>query len=267
MGNYIWNSSGLDINVSTMEQLTGKIMTVEIRGEAPKGAGPPKSVGAHNDFRIFRCEDILEYLFTVEEYFGQKYDGHHQWVERNKLIIKENDDAASFAVDEYNRWGAALPSVMRASVFAYAYGRLEHCLHTLCKTIQEALPIQRGPEDLKKDNGFIRSRKYLEKYGKIVWSTKEQEGITTVEIFGIIRNAIMHTNCILKIPQKEIERKTQDYVLSTEGIGLDKSRTLVFDGGFVQQSVQQMEEVWKMIERRAQEAVAIEPRRGGDLKT
>lgn len=214
-----------------------------------------KSSGVHNNFRMFHADDILEYLCDTENYYGEKYSRHHEWVEQNERILRENDDAVSFAEDGYYRYGISLPHVMRASVFVYAYGRLEHCLHTLCKEIQKALSLPLGPDDLK-DKGFVRSRKYLEKVVALTLSDEEKIDLQIIEIYGILRNAIMHTNGILKAPQNEIERATEGFIHSVDGIELDPSRLLILEGGFVLKAVQRMEAVWKIMEQKACDAMA-----------
>lgn len=225
-------------------------MNIPMTPDSSEGVIPFITIETHNKYRIFDCDDIQEYLCDTEELYRNKYSSHHQWVEQNGRILKENEDAVSYAEDGYYRYGISLPLVMRASVFAYAYARLEHCLHTLCKAIQEALLIQRGPENLR-DKGFVRSRKYIEKALVLAWSDEESTHLQYVEICGVLRNAIMHTNGILKAPQNEIERATEGFIQNAEGIALDTNRMLILDGGFVLKAVQRMESVWTIVEQKA----------------
>ena len=240
-------------NLLTMDQRTGKIMTVEIPGEMPKGACPPKSAGSNNDFRTFRYEDILEFLNEVESQFDAKLKEHDEWVKTNIKAVNSSDEAESIAVDRSYRWGYGMPFVLSASVFTYAYGRLEHCLHELCRLIQNIRKAKCGPEDLR-GRGFIQSQNYLEKIIGIEWTVEDKEALQTIRIYGTIRNAIAHNNGILRQDEKDAEA----HIRKTDGIELDKERHLEVSPQFVHNAILGMNDVYSLISRQTERVAGLD---------
>ena len=200
---------------------------------------------AQNDLLVFDGEDILQALNILEAHLDAKYKNHDEWVNSHKDLVSSSADAESFAVDGYYCYGASLPDVLRASVFVYAYGRLEYSLHTLCKLLQAVNGVRCGPEDLK-DRGFVRSRKYLEKVVGVTWTKAERDVLKDIAVYGSLRNAIIHRNSIL-MPD---EIKDMQAFFKDNGIELQDDRVLRLNAGSVFAAVQHMQKTWDLVYQR-----------------
>ena len=219
-----------------------------------------------NGVHIFQYEDILEFLNEVESHFDAKLKEHDEWVKANIKAVNSSDEAESIAVDGFCRWGRGMPFVLSSSVFTYAYGRLEHCLHTLCKLIQGVQKTKCGPEDLR-DRGFIRSRNYLEKIIGIEWTAEEKDTLKTIRIYGAIRNAIVHNNGALR----EDKENAEEHIRQTAGIELDKDCNLELSPQFVYNAILVMSEAWTLVSRHTERVAGLaatsNPQSTGPAKT
>ena len=211
-----------------------------------------RDIDTANGVHIFQYEDILEFLNEVESHFEARLKGHEECVNENIQAVNSSDEAEIGAVDGSYRLGYGMPFVLSASVFTYAYGRLEHCLHTLCKLIQSVQKAKYGPEDLK-DRGFIQSKNYLEKIIGIEWTVEEKETLQTIRIYGTIRNAIAHNNGILRQNEKDAE----DHIKKTDGIELDKDRDLELSPQFVHNAILGMNDAYKLISRQTERVAGL----------
>lgn len=211
-------------------------------------------IGASNAMSVFDVEDILECLTDVESYLNQQYNGHEKWVKENEDLVNSSEAAEDFAVDGYYRFAGSLPSLLRASIFTYAYGRLEYSLHTLCKLLQAVRHAKCGPEDLK-DKGFVRSRKYLEKIIGISWTAVECEALKTISIYGTLRNAIVHNSGILR-PDANGVKDAEEYIRQAKGMQLNDERLLRLESTFVFEAMLHMKNVWTFMHERSAQVVA-----------
>jgi len=200
------------------------------------------------NFRVFRCEDLLDFLNEVESYFSTKLKAHNKSVEKNIRVVNASEEAECMAVDGAYCWGWEMPYVLSASVFTYAYGRLEHCIHALCKLMQEVRKLKCGPEDLC-GKGFVRSQHYLEKIIGITWISSEADTLQTIRLYGIIRNSIAHNNGILRQDETTVE----DHIRKTDDIELDAARYLELSPQYVHNALIVMSQAWNLVFHRMQQ--------------
>ena len=218
------------------------VVVAKPRIKAANGTDSPKPAVFHVNFRTFHCEDILEFLNEVATHFDAKLQAHDEWVKKNINEVNTSEEAESIAVDGAYRWGWGMPYVLSATVFAYSYGRLEHCLFAMCKLMQEVRKATCGPEDLR-DKGFIRAVNYLEKIIGIKWSSTEKDILQLIRIYGAIRNAILHNNGILR----QNETLAEELISKTEGIELDADRNMELSPRYVHDAILNMSKAWDLV--------------------
>lgn len=213
-------------------------------------------IAAANGVSAFECEDLFEFLNRSESWIAEEYNRHDEWVRPNASEHR-SFDFGSTAADGYLRFGGQLPSVLRAMVFIYAYGRFEYSMHTLCKLLQAVFGARCGPEDLK-GKGLQRSRTYIEKVIGIEWTLPAFEAMKEASVYGALRNAVVHNNGVLPEREKEAER----YIKSKPGIVMNQDRVLEFEAQFVVSAMKRLEEAWSLVHTHAAQIVEA---RGPDV--
>ena len=196
--------------------------------------GPDQLIRVHRSL----LDAQLDLLRGAEGLTGSavaQYDAEvDKWYQRRKAAGDVADYLKELYTEQKTDALDGYPQLLRAALFAIAYGELEHFLNRICREDSR----QRGGPDLNdlRGEGIQRTKVYLTKVAKLNFpTTPEWQDLTN---YGHLRNALVHAQgdvtLFSRLPGiQQLEKRAGTFQVATRA-----ERKLVvlgqgFLGGFV----------------------------------
>lgn len=148
----------------------------------------------------YELRNLAEYWASMERAIAVGRRNFEARIEKEaaerSMSPEEADDFYDFHSDEYGRWDAVFPSVLRANMVLSSVGLLESSLSRLCDDLtselagRTELPWLRPRACFKRDTGLIRCRKFMLENLRIDFARSAR----WQSMLGVqkIRNALAH---------------------------------------------------------------------------
>lgn len=218
-------------------------------------------MGANLDVIVLLTRKILELqldrlrsIHQIAEAAITRYDASvDAWYEEQRMVVDDDEQVENrdyleeLFAEQKTDAKAALPQIMRSSLFATGYGVLEHFLNSICKQAHLHL---RGPslKDLKGE-GIHRAKLYLTKVARLAFpATPEWQDLLD---YGLLRNALVHAQGELAENERAPSIEQLAKRVATFQVDPDRTRVVLesaFNLTFLDTTwtfSEQLEEAWR----------------------